>query len=59
MISQLITSEQISLNQNPIYLSFKGIACMGSALHGALQGTTCIFAHYNKSVRDRKAPVMY
>lgn len=29
MVSQLITSEQISLNQNPISLAFKGIRVHG------------------------------
>jgi len=28
-VSQLITSEQISLNQNPIYLTFQGIRLHG------------------------------
>lgn len=37
MISQLITSEQIGLNQNPIYLLFKGTACMGNTENTPVQ----------------------
>lgn len=39
MVSQLITGEQISLNQNSIYLAFKGIRLHGKcSLCGSVRG---------------------